>query len=167
MPSPITLIKGARLIVEHCMTVKKNDKVLVIADDDHMAIAECIAGVAVSLGAYPVVANVTHHVKAAMASMAVPMLPPEHLCQAMLHSDEIIITTNLEWANRFAHVDPVKGSVERGAKIASVEEGLVGDNAHCYPGGQSRCSVHLDGSLRDVSIEVDDRPIMQDGQLII
>ena len=42
----------------------------------------------------------------------------------MTHSDEIIITTNLEWANRFAHVNPVKASVEKGAKIASVEEGM-------------------------------------------
>jgi leucyl aminopeptidase (aminopeptidase T) len=333
MESAITLIKGARLIVEHCMTVKENDKVLVIADDDHMRIAESIAGVANSLGAYPVIANVTHHVTAALASMAVSMEPPEHLAQAMLHSDEIIITTNLEWANRFAHVDPVRGSVERGAKIASVEEGLgkwdleiedielitqraekiiaamqgaewarvtnpagtdvnicikgrpplkvvpvkepgimmgpiplwgevayaavedkthgkivvdgimlgvgvsgtlpepmtwtiengravdisggeaaaklskvvanaeenantiaefaigtshkeafgspsekgmmgtvhfaLGDNAHCYPGGQSLCSVHLDGSVRDVTIEVGDKLIIKDGELVI
>lgn len=333
MKSSITLIKGARLIVEHCMTVKADDKVLIIADDEHMPEAQSIAGVAYSLGAYPVIANVTHHVSAALASMAVTMEPPAHLAQAMLHADEIIITTNLEWANRFAHVDPVKESVERGAKIASVEEGLgtwdleisdidlitqraekiiaamegakwahvsnpagtdvnicienrpplkvvpvkepgvmmgpiplwgevayaavedkthgkivvdgimlgvgvsgtlpehmtwtiengravdisggeaaqklqkvvadaeenantiaefaigtshkevfgspsekgmmgtvhfaLGDNAHCYPGGQSWCSVHLDGSVRDVSIEVDGKPIMKDGQLII
>ncbi len=333
MKSAITLIKGARLIVEHCMTVKANDKVLIIADDSHMRIAESIAGVAYSLGAYPVIANVTHHVTAALASMAVPMEPPEHLAQAMLHSDEIIITTNLEWANRFAHVNPVKESVERGVKIASVEEGLgewdleiedidlitqrtekimaamegakwarvtspagtdvnvciegrpplkvvpvkepgvmmgpiplwgevayaavedkthgkivvdgimlgvgvsgtlpepmtwtikdgraidisggeaseklskvvadaeenantiaefaigtshkeefgspsekgmmgtvhfaLGDNAHCYPGGQSWCSVHLDGSIRDVSIEVDGTMIIKDGNLVI
>ncbi len=124
MKSAITLVKGARLIVEHCMTVKENDKVLIIADDAHMHIAESIAGVAYSLGAYPLITNVTHHVTACMASMAVSMEPPEHLCQAMLHSDEIIITTNLEWANRFAHVNPVKDSVARGAKIASIEEGL-------------------------------------------
>lgn len=124
MKSPMTLIKGARLIVEHCMTVKAKDNVLIIADDDHMAIAESVAGVAFSLGAYPVIANVTHHVTSALASLAVPMEPPPHLAEAMLHSDEIIITTNLEWANRFAHVNPVKGSVEKGAKIASIEEGL-------------------------------------------
>jgi len=124
MKSAITLVKGARLIVEHCMTVKKDDKVLIIADDAHMRIAESVAGVAYSLGAYPLITNVTHHVTACMASMAVSMEPPEHLAQAMLHSDVIIITTNLEWANRFAHVNPVKESVERGVKIASIEEGL-------------------------------------------
>ena len=333
MQSAITLVKGARLIVEHCMTVKAGDKVLVIADDEHMRQAEAIAGVAYSLGAYPIIANVTHHVRSALASMAVPMEPPEHLCQAMLNSDEIIITTNLEWANRFAHVNPVAASVKKGAKIASVEEGMgewdleiedinltteraekimaamegakwarvtnpagtdvnvciegrpplkvvpvkdpgvmmgpiplwgevayaavenkthgkivvdgimlgvgvagtlpepmtwiiengevqsitggeaaeklqgvvdaaqgngkvvaefaigtsdkekfgspsekgmmgtvhfaLGDNAHCYPGGQNLCSVHLDGSLRDVSIEVDGKLIIKDGELVI
>ncbi len=68
MKSTITLIKGARLIVEHCMTVKTDDKVLIIADDEHMPEAQSIAGVAFSLGAYPVIANVTHHVTAALAS---------------------------------------------------------------------------------------------------
>ena len=43
----------------------------------------------------------------------------------------------------------------------------LGDNAQCYPGGQSLCSVHLDGSIRDVSIEVDGKMIMKDGRLVI
>jgi len=124
MKSMITLFKGARLIVEHCMTVKGGDKVLIIADHDHMANAEALAGAAYAVGAYPVIANISHHVSSALASMAVPMEPPEHLAEAMTHSDEIIITTNLEWANRFAHVNPVRMSVEKGAKIASVEEGM-------------------------------------------
>jgi leucyl aminopeptidase (aminopeptidase T) len=106
------------------MTVKAGDKVLIIADHDHMMNAEALAGAAFAMGAYPLVANVTHHVSSALASMEVPMEPPAHLAEAMTHSDEIIITTNLEWANRFAHVNPVRASVERGSKIASVEEGM-------------------------------------------
>jgi leucyl aminopeptidase (aminopeptidase T) len=43
----------------------------------------------------------------------------------------------------------------------------LGDNAHCYPGGQSLCSVHLDGSVRDVTIEVGDKLIIKDGRLVI
>jgi leucyl aminopeptidase (aminopeptidase T) len=124
MKSMITLFKGARLIVEHCMTVKAGDNVLIIADHDHLPNAEALAGAAFALGAYPLIVNVTHHVTSALASMAVSMEPPAHLAEAMTHSDEIIITTNLEWANRFAHVDPVRASVAKGAKIASVEEGM-------------------------------------------
>ena len=125
MKSYTTLIKGARLVVETCFAVKEGDAVLVICDEDHRREAEAIAGVAVSLGAYPVVADVSHHVSAALASMKVPMEPAKNLAAAMEASDVIIITTNLEWANRFAHVNPVAASVKKGAKIGSVEEGMA------------------------------------------
>jgi leucyl aminopeptidase (aminopeptidase T) len=52
------------------------------------------------------------------------MAPPRNLHQAMVNSDEIIIITNLEWANRFAHVSAVKESCAANAKIASVEPGM-------------------------------------------
>jgi leucyl aminopeptidase (aminopeptidase T) len=120
-----TLIKGARLVVETCFAVKEGDAVLVICDEDHRREAEAIAGVAVSIGAYPVVADISHHVSAALKSMKVPMEPARNLAAAMESSDVIIITTNLEWANRFAHVNPVAASVKKGAKIGSVEEGMA------------------------------------------
>src|SRR5215217_7183043 len=55
--------------------------------------------------------------------MTFPMAPPVNLHKAMVASDEIIIITNLEWANRFAHVSAVRESCDANAKIASVEEG--------------------------------------------
>lgn len=125
MKSYTTLIKGARLVVETCFAVKAGDAVLIICDEDHRREAEAMAGVAVSLGAYPVVADISHHVSAALASMKVPMEPAKNLAAAMEASDVIIITTNLEWANRFAHVNPVAASVNKGAKIGSVEEGMA------------------------------------------
>ncbi len=125
MKSYTTLIKGARLVVETCFAVKAGDAVLIICDEDHRREAEAIAGVAVSLGAYPVVADISHHVSSALASMKVPMEPAKNLAAAMEASDVIIITTNLEWANRFAHVNPVAASVSKGAKIGSVEEGMA------------------------------------------
>ena len=42
----------------------------------------------------------------------------------MLAADEIIIMTNLEWANRFAHVSAVRDSCANNVKIASVEGGM-------------------------------------------
>lgn len=125
MKSYTTLIKGARLVVETCFAVKAGDAVLIICDEDHRREAEAIAGVAVSLGAYPVVADISHHVSSALASMKVAMEPAKNLSAAMEASDVIIITTNLEWANRFAHVNPVAASVSKGAKIGSVEEGMA------------------------------------------
>ena len=52
------------------------------------------------------------------------MVPPRNLHQAMVTSDQIIIMTNLEWANRFAHVPAVKESVANMARIGSIEEGF-------------------------------------------
>jgi leucyl aminopeptidase (aminopeptidase T) len=120
-----TLIKGARLVVEHCFAVQPGDSVLILADEDHAREAQAVAGVAYSVGSYPVIADVSHHVSSALASMAVPMEPSKTVAAAMKASDVIIITTNLEWANRFAHVNPVAESVDLGAKIGSVEEGMA------------------------------------------
>ena len=42
----------------------------------------------------------------------------------MVGSDEVIIITNLEWANRFAHVNAVRETCEANGKIASIEPGM-------------------------------------------
>ena len=75
-------------------------------------------------GAFPVIASNEHQVRRGIADTRFPMAPPRNLHNAMTNSDEIIIITNLEWANRFAHVSAVKESCAANAKIASVEEGM-------------------------------------------
>lgn len=119
-----TLRRDAELIVGTCMTVAKGDAVTLITDDEHRHLAEALAQVAVERGAFPVIMNNEHQVRRARADMTFPMTPPRNLHQAMVCSDEIIIVTNLEWANRFAHVSAVKESCANNAKIASVEEGM-------------------------------------------
>ncbi len=172
MKSYSTLIKGARMVVEQCFAVGPGDSVLIIADEDHEREAKAIAGVAVSYGAYPVIADVSHHVSAALASMAVSMEPSKTLAAAMKASDAIIITTNLEWANRFAHVDPVAESVALGAKIGSVEEGmadwdLTSDDISVIVGRAERIMAAMEGGEwcrvttavgTDVNVSIKDRP---------
>ncbi len=116
--------RDAELVVDVCMTVEKDDAVLVITDDAHRQQAEALAQIAVERGAFPVIANNEHQVRRGVADTRFPMAPPRNLHQAMVNSDEIIIITNLEWANRFAHVSAVKESCANNAKIASVEEGM-------------------------------------------
>jgi leucyl aminopeptidase (aminopeptidase T) len=58
------------------------------------------------------------------ADVRFPMAPPANLHRAMVGSDEVIIVTNLEWANRFAHVSAVRETCEANGKIASIEEGM-------------------------------------------
>lgn len=126
MRSVVTLIKGARLVVEDCMKVKSGDNVLIIADSEHFLEAQTLSGAVYAVGGQPVIADVTSQVTAAMASMKVSMEPPANLAAAMVKSDVILIKTGMEWANRFAHVNPVRQSCEAGAKIASVEEEMGG-----------------------------------------
>jgi leucyl aminopeptidase (aminopeptidase T) len=119
-----TRTQDAALIVDVCMSVEKDDVVTIITDDAHREQAEALAAVAVERGAFPVIMNNEHQVRHGIADTRFPMAPPRNLHQAMVNSDEIIIITNLEWANRFAHVSAVKESCANNAKIASVEEGM-------------------------------------------
>ncbi len=116
--------KGAELVVGTCMTVQKGDVVTIICDDAHLRQANAMAQLCVEAGAFPVLMNNEAQVSRGIADTRFPMAPPRNLHQAMVSSDEIIIITNLEWANRFAHVSAVKESCAHNAKIASVEEGM-------------------------------------------
>lgn len=118
------LRRDAELVVDTCMSVEKDDVVTIITDDAHRLQAEALSQIVVERGAFPVIANNEHQVRRGLADLRFPMAPPRNLHQAMVNSDEIIIITNLEWANRFAHVSAVKDSCENNAKIASVEEGI-------------------------------------------
>ena len=103
-----SLLKDAALIVDVCMSVETDDVVTIICDDDHASQAAAIAEVVVERGGWPVVMNNEVQVRRGRADVRFPMAPPRNLHQAMVGSDEVIIITNLEWANRFAHVNAVK-----------------------------------------------------------
>jgi leucyl aminopeptidase (aminopeptidase T) len=114
----------AELVVDVCMSVEKDDVVTIITDDAREDQARVVANVCVDRGAWPVIMNNETQVRRGLADTHFPMAPPRNLHHAMVNSDEIIIITNLEWANRFAHVSAVKESCANNAKIASVEPGM-------------------------------------------
>ncbi|HEY3229591.1 MAG TPA: hypothetical protein VGJ87_10240, partial [Roseiflexaceae bacterium] len=105
--STSTLRRDADLVVGTCMSVEKGDIVTIITDDAHAAEADTLAASVLGRGGFPVIMNNEAQVQRAMQDMRFPMAPPRNLHQAMVSSDEIIIITNLEWANRFAHVSAV------------------------------------------------------------
>lgn len=57
------------------------------------------------------------------------------------------------------------GSPSEQGKLGTIHFAL-GDNLS-YPGGRNKSKTHFDGTVRDVTIEVDDRLIIRDGKLII
>lgn len=118
------LLKDAELVVDVCLSVEEGDVVTIICDDEHREQAEAVAQVVVERGGWPVVMNNETQVRRGRADVRFPMAPPANLHQAMVGSDEVIIITNLEWANRFAHVSAVKETCAANGKIASVEGGM-------------------------------------------
>ncbi len=119
-----TLLKDAALVVDVCRSVEEGDVVTIICDDEHSDQARAVAEVCVERGAWPVIANNETQVRRGRADVRFPMAPPANLHRAMVGSDEVIIITNLEWANRFAHVSAVKETCAANGKIASVEGGM-------------------------------------------
>ena len=124
MASDNGLRTEAELIIDTCFSVEKDDAVTIIHDDSRVDEARMLAEVAVDRGAWPVLMNNEIQVRRGRADTHFPMAPPRNLHAAMTNSDEIIIVTNLEWENRFAHVAAVKESCANNAKIASVEPGM-------------------------------------------
>src|SRR3954469_24307113 len=120
----IDLKKDAALIVDVCFSVEEGDVVTIICDEDREEEAKAVAEVVVERGAWPVVMNNETQVRRGRADVRFPMAPPANLHRAMVGSDEVIIITNLEWANRFAHVNAVRETCEANGKIASVEPGM-------------------------------------------
>src|SRR5829696_6341105 len=120
----VELLSDAELVVDVCMSVEADDVVTIICDDENREQAEAVAEVVVARGGWPVVMNNEQQVRRGRADVRFPMAPPRNLHAAMTASDEVIIITNLEWANRFAHVSAVRESCYNNAKIASVEEGI-------------------------------------------
>ncbi len=175
MANETKLRQHAELIVDTCFTVEKGDVVTIITDDQHAPLAAIVADVAAERGASPVVMNNEAQVSRALADTLFPMAPPKNLHDAMLAADEIIIMTNLEWANRFAHVSAVKESCANNVKIASVEAGM-GDwdieledilastdravAAIAKLKGVKECRV-WSANGTDVTVSIEERPALQ------
>src|SRR5213593_1378607 len=118
------LLKDAALVVDVCMSVDEGDVVTIITDDEHRDQADAVAQVVVERGGWPVIMNNEMQVRRGRADVRFPMAPPANLHRAMVGSDEVIIIANLEWANRFAHVNAVRETCEANGKIASIEPGM-------------------------------------------
>lgn len=169
------LRSDAELIIDVCFEVAEDDVVTIITDNRRSPEAEMLATVASERGAWPIVVNNDTQVRRALQDTHFPMVPPKNLHTAMVNADEIIIVTNLEWANRFAHVPAVKESCANGAKIASVEEGFGGwnlsvDDIRDTIENTKRAIAKIEGCKRvrvtspagtDVTVSIDGRPALE------
>jgi leucyl aminopeptidase (aminopeptidase T) len=170
-----TLLKDAALVVDVCMSVAEGDVVTIICDDEHADQAAAVAGLVVERGGWPVIMNNEQQVRRGRADVRFPMAPPANLHRAMVGSDEVIILTNLEWANRFAHVSAVRETCEANGKIASVEGGmgewgLSVDDIHRATQRAKDAIAALEGKRRvrvttalgtDFTVSIEGRPALE------
>ncbi len=162
-------------MVDVCFGVKDGDVVTIITDDRRKEEADMVATVVSERGGWPIVANNETQVRRALQDTHFPMVPPRNLHKAMVTSDQIIIMTNLEWANRFAHVPAVKESVANQVRIGSIEEGFglwpisVEDIERTIGNAKSAISL-LEGKKRvrvtspagtDVEVSIERRPALE------
>ena len=169
------LRRDAELVVAVCMSVEKDDVVTIITDDAHLTEADALAQIVVERGGFPVNCNNEYQVRRGIADTKFPMAPPRNLHRAMVASDEIIIITNLEWANRFAHVSAVRESCANNVKIASVEGGMgewdltvediLASTDRAVAAieklkGVNECRVWTPEGT-DVTVSIEDRPALQ------
>jgi leucyl aminopeptidase (aminopeptidase T) len=167
--------KSAELVVDVCFAVKEGDVVTIITDNRRKEEADMVATVVSERGGWPIVANNESQIRRALQDTHFPMVPPRNLHQAMVTSDQIIIMTNLEWANRFAHVPAVKESVANQVRIGSIEEGFgrwpisVEDIERTIGNAKSAISL-LEGKKRvrvtspagtDVEVSIERRPALE------
>src|SRR5438477_2618326 len=118
------LKKDAALIVDVCFGIEEGDVVTIICDDEREDEARAVSEICVERGAWPEIMNNEMQVRRGRADVRFPMAPPANLHRTMVGSDEVIIIAELEWANRFAHVNAVRETCEANGKIASIEPGM-------------------------------------------
>ncbi len=166
---------AAELIVDVCFEVKEGETVTILTDNRRSAEADMVATVVAERGGWPMVANNDTQVRACLADTLFPMAPPKNLHTAIVNSDDIIIMTNLEWANRFAHVSAVKQACANHSRIGSVEEGFgrwpisVEDIRRTISNAQAAIKL-LEGKKRvrvtspagtDVEVGIEGRPALE------
>ncbi len=166
---------SAEMIVDTCFEVQEGEVITIITDSRRKAEAEMVATVAAERGAWPVVMDNDTQVRRALADTHFPMAPPANLHTAVITADTTIIMTNLESANRFAHVSAVKETCAANHRIGSVEEGFgrwpisVDDIAQTIGNAQAAIArLKGAGTLRvttpggtDVRLSVQDRPALE------
>lgn len=116
-------VREAKLVIDHCYSVKKGDNVAILTDQDHMVEAKALASVAGQVGANVVLLDASDYVQAGMLIPGIPE-PPTHISSLMEKTQVFIIKTDMDFAHRFAHTESARIVERHKGRIASVEEDM-------------------------------------------
>lgn len=116
-------VREARLAIEHCYSVKNDENVAILTDQDHTVEAKALASVAGEVGANVVLLDASAYVQAGMLMAGIPE-PPAHVSSMMEKTQVFIIKTEMDFAHRFAHTEAARIVERNKGRIASVEEDM-------------------------------------------
>ncbi|NVM29117.1 MAG: hypothetical protein HWN65_09745 [Candidatus Helarchaeota archaeon] len=104
--------KGARVIVETCMGIKPNEKVLIITSRGSKRITTLLSEEAATLGADVTSVNVK------VKDMQIE--PPEEVSKKMLESDVILAVLPYSTIQLFLHMNARRAATDAGARVGGV-----------------------------------------------
>lgn len=113
----ITLIEGARKVIQDCAACRKNEKLLIVTDDLKKNIAETFRKVALDLG----ISNTTTAVM--RVEQHGGQEPPPAVAKAMCDADVVLAITSKSISQTIARVDALKS----GSRIVNLPDMSVKD----------------------------------------
>ena len=102
----VLMFKGARTIMDNCVSLKQGEKVLIVTDMAQVKIANILAAAAFERGAEVVVSIMQPRKKAGEE-------PPDLIAESMKHADVVLIPVTYSVTHTFA----VKNAAAAGARI--------------------------------------------------
>jgi leucyl aminopeptidase (aminopeptidase T) len=104
--------KGAKVIVDTCMAIKKNEKVLIIYSKGFNRNAKLLAEETEALGAIVTLLNVNND--------EMQVEPPEEVSKMMLKSDVIMAVLPYSTIQLFLHMNARRAATDVGARVGGV-----------------------------------------------
>lgn len=120
LQSTVLAVKVAELVVK-CAGVYEGASVLILCDKDRWLEGEVLAAVCHSIGAYPIIMDLTPEVAWYYNNMKRP-LPKPHLLGAMMKSNFCFAAADNEFCHMLGHTDENHVCQRNGMRWISVEE---------------------------------------------
>jgi len=97
------LAENAKAVIEKCLYLGKGDRVLIIADEEHMDAAHALEEAVEVAGAQPLIVNITRQSNTIIADPSKPIESPSHLIGAIKSSNHVLLTAADEIMFPLAH----------------------------------------------------------------
>jgi leucyl aminopeptidase (aminopeptidase T) len=120
--SLVTMVKEATIVVDHCIGIRKGERVTIATDSSRRVEAEVIASLCHAKGADILIVDLSPYVIPVVAGRYVD--PPSHFKDLMKSSNVTIIVTSQEFSQRFSHKIHYFLNQTEECSVYQVDEGI-------------------------------------------